>query len=241
MSEFYILVDYDNLEKNACFTVSQFATAIMEIVKKLDQKSVFFNSSSKLQNINILLYGGWFFNDRLSYKAQEIRRQIQDNFPQLYRLKSNIQINVQCEMSYGILSLGKTKHFYATYRRYPARFEINKKYTTCCEDGDICVDFVKEWLKDKKCCYCSNEQEIFVSIGQKMVDSMLFCDLHFLSQEKENIIAVVSSDDDMIPMIFQENMLSDKIYHVLTLSEHGYFFSQFYDKIKPVNYKSVAW
>ena len=60
-------------------------------------------------------------------------------------------------------------------------------------------------------------------------------------QEKENIIAVVSSDDDMIPMIFQENMLSDKIYHVLTLSEHGYFFSQFYDKIKPVNYKSVAW
>lgn len=65
MSEFYILVDYDNLEKNACFSVSQFATAIMEIVKKLDQKSVFFNSSSKLQNINILLYGGWFFNDRL--------------------------------------------------------------------------------------------------------------------------------------------------------------------------------
>ena len=73
-----------------------------------------------------------------------------------------------------------------------------------------------------------------------MVDSMIFCDLHFLSQSKENMIAVVSSDDDMIPVIFQENVISDKIYHVLTSPKHGYFFTQFYDKIKPANYKSVV-
>ena len=241
MSVFYILVDYDNLEKNACISVDQSAGAIMEIVKNLDQKSDFFNSSSELQNINILLYGGWFFYTSLSYMAQDLCRQIKCNFPQLYRLKSNIQINVQCEMAYGIFSLGKQKTFYATYRQYPARFVIDKKYTKCCEDGDICVDFVRDWIKNKKCCYCSTENKnLFVSIGQKMVDSMIFCDLHFLSQSKENLIAVVSSDDDMIPVIFQENVMSDKIYHVLTSPKHGYYFSQFYDKIKPANYKSVV-
>ena len=55
MSVFYILVDYDNLEKNACISVDQSAGAIMEIVKNLDQKSDFFNSSSELQNTNIYL------------------------------------------------------------------------------------------------------------------------------------------------------------------------------------------
>ena len=241
MSVFYILVDYDNLEKNACISVGQSASAIMEIVRNLDQKSAFFNSSSKLQNINILLYGGWFFYDKLSYMAQDLRRQINCDFPQLYRLKSNIQINVQCEMVYSIFSLGKSNFFYATYRQYPARFGIDKKYTKCCKDGDICVDFIREWIKNKKCCYCSTENEnLFVSIGQKMVDSMIFCDLHFLSQSKENMIAVVSSDDDMIPVIFQVNVMSDKIYHVFTLPKYGYFFSKFYDKIKPANYKCVV-
>lgn len=242
MSEFYILVDYDNLEQNTCFTVNQGANMIMEIIRKLDQNSIFFNGSSKLQRVNILLYGGWFFNDMLSYKAQDLQRQIQDNFPQLYRLKSNIQINVQCEMAYGIFALGKTKPLYATFRRYPARFSINKKYVKCCDDGDICVDFVRDWIKNKKCCYCTSENStLFISIGQKMVDSMIFCDLHFLSQSKENMVAVVSSDDDLIPVIFQENTICDRIFHVLTLPTHGDCFSLFYDKIKPQNYKSITW
>lgn len=242
MSEFYILVDYDNFEQNTCFTVDQSAIMIMEIVRNLDQKSDFFNSASQLQHVHIILYGGWFFYEKFSYKAQDLSRELVINFSQLYRIKSGIQIDIQCEMAYGIFSLGKSRHFYATYRKYPANFSIDPRYVKCCDDGDICVDFLRDWLVDKKCCYCSKENvNLFVSFGQKMVDSMIFCDLHFLSQSKENIIAVVSSDDDLIPIIFQENMTCDKIYHVLTLSAHGYLFTRFYDKIKPTNYKSITW
>ena len=70
---------------------------------------------------------------------------------------------------------------------------------------------------------------------------MIFCDLHYLAQQPDNVIAIVSSDDDMLPVIFQESVSNNNIYHVLTLPQHGGFFTQYYSKLKPTNYKSITW
>ena len=241
MRNFYILVDYDNFEKNVQISQGQISNGILEIIRRLDQKSNFFSQAIALQDITVLLYGGWFFYNKKSYKSTDIYVEISQDFPQLYLTKSQVSINIVCEMSYGIFSLGK-KVFYATYREHSANFSIKRGYQKCCTDGDICIDFVREWQRNKKCVYCQHEDEkLFVNVGQKMVDSMIFCDLHYLSQHPNNVIAIVSSDDDMLPVIFQESVLNDKIYHVLTSSDPGGFFIRYYDNLKPTNYKSITW
>ena len=241
MSNFYILVDYDNFAKNVGISQGQISNGVVEIIRKLDQKSDFFNQATALKDITVLLYGGWFFNDRKSYLSDDIYIEISNDFPQLYTTTSKIKININCEMSYGIFSLGK-KEFYATFRQHPANFSVNRRYVKCCEDGEICVDFVKEWQNNHECIYCGKKNEmLFVNVGQKMVDSMIFCDLHYLAQLPDNVIAIVSSDDDMLPVIFQESVSNNNIYHVLTLPQHGGFFTQYYSKLKPTKYKSITW
>ena len=241
MNNYYVLVDYDNFAKNVGISQGRISNGVLEIIRRLDQKSDFFSQAVALKNITVLLYGGWFFYDQKSYLSTDIYTEISDDFPQLYTTTSKIKININCEMSYGIFSLGK-KDFYATYRMNSAKFSIKRKYPKCCEDGDICVDFVEEWLKQHKCIYCDTPNDmLFYSVGQKMVDSMIFCDLHYLSQQPDNVIAIVSSDDDMLPVIFQESVLNEKIYHVLTLDQHGHFFTQYYTHLQPKNYKSITW
>ena len=241
MNNYYILVDYDNFAKNVEISQGQISNGVLEIIKKLDQKSNFFSKVTALKNITVLLYGGWFFHNRSSFQSTDVYIEISHDFPQLYTTTSKVKININCEMAYGIFSLGK-KAFYATFREHTAKFSIKRKYANCCDDCDICVDFVEEWLKQHKCIYCDTPNDmLFYSVGQKMVDSMIFCDLHYLSQQPDNIIAVVSSDDDMIPVIFQESVLNNKIYHVLTLPQHGWFFIQYYSNLKPTNYKSITW
>ena len=82
-------------------------------------------------------------------------------------------------------------------------------------------------------------RNVIFSEGQKLVDTMLACDLHWLARDKSNCVALVTSDDDLVPPIFQQSQETENVYHVLTKEESSHCFENFYLPIKPEHYKLV--
>lgn len=239
-AQFYILVDYDNLEKNQNLQEGDILTAISHMLNRLDQKLDFFKNADRLQPVKILLYGGWYEERMWTNKSQKIKQAISDQVSTLFTSSHGTELNVSINLSYGMLSI-PGRPFFGTYRRYPGNFNIRNLYK-CCDDGEVCIDFIKHVKEQNSCIYCGKDlSKLFYSNSQKMVDTIICCDLLCLSQKDQCYIAIVSSDDDLLPPIFQQSQGNDRIYHLLTRQEKGYYFTQYYDPIKPSKYKQTTW
>lgn len=238
--EYYILVDYDNLEKNQGLENQSCMPAVQYLLNRLDQNSDFFSSANKIQNVRIFLYGGWYRENNWTQKSQRIRGDISSQSPFLHSSCHNIKLNVSIQLSYGLLAISG-RPFCGTVRRYPAKYQIANKYK-CCDDGEICIDFLRHLKDNQECLYCETDQsDLLFWDSQKMVDSMICCDLLYISQKPQNYVAVVSCDDDLLPPIFQQCLISDKVYHILTQNTPSVFYSKYYSRLAPKTYKQITW
>ena len=75
-------------------------------------------------------------------------------------------------------------------------------------------------------------------VYQKLVDTMLGCDFIRLSDQGMPV-AVVTSDDDLIPPLFQQATLGKPVFHVLTTNCPASSFIDFYDPIHPNGYHCI--
>lgn len=241
-TQYYILVDYDNLEKNQKLQDNEIITAMNHMLNRLDRELDFFVEAKALQKINILLYGGWYDQKTRTKKSIRIKQEISKPRPSLFLSQHNVNLNPYIDISHGLMSFpGRT--FYGTFRHPQAKFKI-KNLQSCCEDGAICVDFVRHLNEHKECCYCSADlSDLLYCDSQKMVDTMICCDLLYLSQKEGSriFITIVSSDDDLIPPIYQQCKSNNRIYHLLTKEQTNSSFDNFYSSFKPSNYKQTTW
>jgi len=193
-----ILVDYDNIEKS---TLRHGVVHVVNrIVSKIDPTEV--DSSHR---ITIRLYGGWYLNNSFTHKAQLISSDILANFPNTAMLSDGTtNVVVNCEMAYSILA-DPTNHLFSTFRPrgFPNGLGAKNPIVDCgCTNTNCPIIAVHDFLVNNVCGTCKTikPEDVYYRGEQKLVDTMLTCDLIFSSNQPANL-GVVSSDDDFWPGI----------------------------------------
>ncbi|MCQ2262584.1 MAG: hypothetical protein MJZ42_05455 [Bacteroidales bacterium] len=236
----FVLVDYDNLAQSLHMEWNDCQLYINKVIQSLDIQSDYFEGVNDHQPVQILLYGGWYSNRGKTRLAENLVATLAvDVGYDRYKLQSGCTVDIKVKLAYGLQSM-RERVFYGTFRRYEPSIKIKPPKENCCDDSRRFLQALREYLKSGECfgCHTDMRGQIYAE-GQKMVDTMLACDLQSLAGEKDYKVAVVSSDNDLIPPIFQQSMLSHNVYHVLTKEVSDHCYEEYYYPMCPQNYKQI--
>lgn len=194
-----IFVDYDNL------TESQQLNGLNMLIS-----SVFLKMSDILNNnqyeCTVRLYGGWFEAASLTQVAQDIVAEIQNNFPTIIRIPTQsgaAKIKVVAELAEALMQ-DPSISFVSTYRRKEnvPNVRFDKSIVTTCTDTSCPIPSAQKLIKSGFCPVqqCASSSSKLVYKGeQKLVDTMLACDLLYSSVLRTWLNILISSDDDFVP------------------------------------------
>ena len=178
-------------------------------------------------DITLRLYGGWYDERGLSRDGDRIARDLGRSFPILSRHPLGLQ-RVHCEMA-SSLYLKPDRIFQATVRtRRGLKHAIKMEGTFDCAYPDLCsIPSVMHWI-DGRCpeakCYVDSRMA-FRRREQKLVDTLLCCDLiSFALESTASPIFVVSEDDDFIPALLMATHLGGNICNVRTVAGRRGFY-----------------
>ena len=241
----YILVDYDNLSKNTHSSEKYLWTNIKYCVKKLAAETLFFDDLPNMSLVKVRLYGGWFDQSgNRTMQASNVVAAVAASPLQIVVLKDKPKLSIMLEMADGLLSMPKSP-LYATYR--VNSFDglgLKPNAPFCgCKKGDEARSYLIDYFRSKICSACKLPiGEIFRHEGQKLVDSMMFCDAEWVAREEGGMAAIVSSDDDMIPILFQLSITHpNHVIRILTEKMESVSYRDFYAQIKPAGLTILKW
>ena len=210
-----VCIDYDNLSK------IQKMAGIYDVVQ-----SMLIKSSDLFSKINavceVRLYGGWYEGNSLSVLSQQLSASIQNEFPALFRVpmrNGDIAV-IRTTVELAVSLLEEPGHqLFNTYRRKgkPSNIRVEVPATIGCTSSACPLPLVKKVLQ-KGCCPaqgCSaGGNSLVYRHEQKLVDTMLTCDLLYLSNQRCDILFIVSADDDFLPPIRTLMLRGTKIIRV---------------------------
>jgi hypothetical protein len=141
--------------------------------------------------------------------AQEIAVELQRDFPAIIRLvrgdSASIPVAANAELAVALIQ-EPGHHLFNTYRRKgkPANVRVAEPDAVGCSDSTCILPMIKQLLKTGTCpktgCGVSSEQVLYRH-EQKIVDTMLTCDLlHAMSGLPDNVILVSGDDDFLAPL-----------------------------------------
>ncbi|PUE78173.1 NYN domain-containing protein [Cronobacter sakazakii] len=210
-----ICIDYDNLSP------THKTRGIYDVVQKtLSQVSEFF--IRKMVRCEIRLYGGWYEGDTLSILSQDLSVKLQNEFPSVIRvLKDDGQIvSIQATAELALSLLEEPSHqLFNTYRRKgrPNNIRIETPDNVGCSSTNCPLPVVKKILQKGHCpntgC-TSGVGPLVYRHEQKLVDTMLTCDLIYLSNQDNDFLFIISADDDFLPPIRTLMLRGAKIIRV---------------------------
>lgn len=204
MSNAIVIIDFDNYFTNDIYEYNEtqieylFSSIVRHVCEHNDVKE-----------ICIRLYGGWYQDDDLTNRASIVMQKISsiDIFP-IIREDNKIDGNIEIVNSlYGINYV-----WHNTYRekRGIPHLRINHfaKDDNCDSQRHLCpVHILSKFTKGKNK-ICTNERcttkhaEVFFQKEQKMVDTMIACDLLSYSEEiTVGCLYLISDDVDHFPAL----------------------------------------
>lgn len=197
-----ICIDYDNLEK------TQKTAGILNVVSAaLIKLSDTFTTNRG--TCEVRLYGGWFEGENLSSLSQTLSANIQSDFPTLIRTKlrdgSICILRATAELAFSLLE-EPSHQLFNTYRRKgrPSNIRVETPSNVGCSSTSCPLPLAKKLLQKGSCptegC-TSGGSPLIYRHEQKLVDTMLTCDLMYLSSKEYSKIILVSADDDFLPPI----------------------------------------
>ncbi len=178
-------------------------------------------------DITLRLYGGWYDERGLSRDGDRIARDLDRSFPILNRLPFGLQ-RVHCEMA-SSLYLMPDRIFQSTVRiRRGLKHAIRMDGIVDCAHPDRCsIPSVMHWINGR-CpeakCYVDSRRA-FRRREQKLVDTLMCCDLiSFALESTGSRIFVVSEDDDFVPAMLAATRLGGNVCNVRTVAgRHGFY------------------
>jgi uncharacterized LabA/DUF88 family protein len=195
-----VFIDYDNLlpiQKNV---------GILDIVTKV-LIQVPWDSSLARGGCEVRIYGGWYEGNQITRMAEDLTVKLQQDFPAIIRIPlSNgtiLALNTSAELAVSLLQ-EPGHHLFNTYRRKgkPSNVRVEKPANVGCIDATCLLPQMKQLLTNGNCpkagCMVGNCDLVYRH-EQKIVDTMLTCDLIHAKDRVSGPIILVSGDDDFLP------------------------------------------
>lgn len=153
------------------------------------------------------VYGGWYEGPQITRLAQDITVEIQRDFPKIIRLPTGgggyVVVAANAELAVALLQEPR-HHLFNTFRRKgkPANVRVEEPTVVGCTDPACVLPLMKKLLTTGKC----PKPGCGVAVGdlvyrheQKIVNTMLSCDLIHAAGGAADRIVLVSGDDDFLP------------------------------------------
>ena len=202
MNKVILIVDYNNV-----FTADQHSSDSIEQTFSAVVNAIL-TTYNDVDSILIRIYAGWYQGQQLTARGSAIMAKLGtiNPFPNVFegrQVYGNIEIASQL---YGV-----NKIWYNTYREKEGpRLLVNKDMdrTHCRNNKENCpLEILTKFTKknERVCstpgCTIQNKQ-VLIQYGQKMVDTMMACDvLSYAEDIDTKAIFVLSDDVDLFPAI----------------------------------------
>ena len=209
-----LLIDCDNVFKteHQAQGLGAFDAEINRII------DIALNLSELAEILHVRLYGGWTTENVLTIRASQIQQLLSKSniFP--FKHPSRGIIRGRIELAMSLFSMPSLE-FATTYKERAGlrRIRLSKAacFDGCIETESACpVRNFSRFTKmahracPKEGCSVSNSS-VFSSYEQKMVDTMIACDLLSAASEKGvAAVAVLTEDTDLLPAIIQSRVHS---------------------------------
>lgn len=197
---FAVFIDYDNLLE------TQKTAGILDVViKALIQVPL--ELVTARAKCDVRVYGGWYEGTQITRRAQDVAVEIQQDFPKVIRLPvagcGHILVSTNAELAVALLQ-EPGHHLFNTYRRKgkPANVRVVEPGIVGCTDQTCILPLIKKLLNSGNCpkagCGVATGDLVFRD-EQKIVDTMLSCDLIHAANGVADRVILVSGDDDFLP------------------------------------------
>lgn len=200
MTTLAVFIDYDNL------LPGQKSAGILDVVTKA-LIQIPRDSGLMRAKCEVRVYGGWYEGTAITQLAQHVTVELQRDFPTIIRLPNATgeatTVATTAELAVALLQ-EPGHHMFNTYRRKrrPANIRVELPVTVGCTDPDCILPSVKKLLKTGRCpkpgCTVSVADLVYRH-EQKIVDTMLTCDLLHAATAGTQCVVLVSGDDDFLP------------------------------------------
>lgn len=203
-----IVIDFDNYFKREIDDYNE--GEIIFLLSRIIDEVI--NMTSNVERITIRLYSGWYEEHHLSKKASAAMQLFSNIniFPIALRSENRL-IHGEIEFATELIQIPNFK-WYHTFRERSGiphlRINHDKLSLTCEESRDICPVYILSNFTKKKSRLCkvpgcsTQQMEVFFSREQKMVDTLIACDIISLFEDPGiDSIYLVSDDMDHLPSL----------------------------------------
>lgn len=197
---FAVFIDYDNLLE------SQRVGGILDVVTKA-LIQVPLDTGTNRAKCDVRIYGGWYEGTQLTRRGQDVVVEIQRDFPKVIRLPTatgeHVLVPTTAELAVALLQ-EPGHHLFNTFRKkgIPANVRVEAPSNVGCIDPSCVLPLMKKLLKSGNCpkagCGIATGNLIYRN-EQKIVDTMLSCDLIHAADGVAVQVILVSGDDDFLP------------------------------------------
>lgn len=194
-----VFIDYDNLLE------THKTAGILDIVTSALLRTPLPPTTVR-GKCEVRIYGGWYEGSSITASAQDLSVEIQRDFPAVVRLGQAAvggAIATTAELAVALLE-EPAHHLFDTYRRkgVPRNVRVEEPASVGCVDTSCVLPQVKKILKTGECpkpgCKIAQPGLLYRS-EQKIVDTMLTCDLIYAATQPYDRLILISGDDDFLP------------------------------------------
>ena len=195
-----IFIDYDNLLEG------HKSSGILDVARKALMQSPI-SSPSARGTCDIRIYGGWYEGPTMTQRAQDLAVTIANEFPAIIRIPSKdggvVALAANAELAVAMME-EPNHHLFGTYRKKgkPGNIRVQHPTEVGCIDAACPLPVAKKLVKSGKCpvpsCSVSADDLVYRH-EQKIVDTMLTCDMVYAPTQDYQHLILVSGDDDFLP------------------------------------------
>ena len=197
-----VLVDYDNLLE------TQKLSGVLDVVTRALMQLP--RRTNGLRGVcEVRIYGGWYEDETMTTLAQQISVNIQNQFPTILRLPTDsaeqVLLHTTSELAVSLLE-EPAYHLFGTYRKKgkPSNVRVQRPEIVGCVAPMCPLPAARKLIRKGKCPVetCTTvADDLVYRHEQKIVDTMLTCDLLYLTKLGYEYLILVSADDDFLPPI----------------------------------------
>ena len=214
IAQMIVFVDYDNLGIYKSKKLADLVSVILDrIVGNISENRV---------SCCIRLYGGWYDEKGQSVEGKKVAMALIENENSVQRFVGKhgqaVFIKSHVEMASSILQKPDYDLFY-TYRAKSKAYnvKVKKREEVNCTHGECLLPILSKFLKNGKCprAGCTVDDPTLIWRNeQKLVDSMIACDMVYSANIRMSYIVLVSDDDDFVPVLLALGAMRQSVFRI---------------------------